>query len=95
MIESGPDGWSGIYSNTEAHVGKLTGPEIRSDASREPARLLLRPEEAARALGVSRARLYQMMAEGQITSIKVGRLRRIPLAELTKWVESALAEQSA
>ena len=49
-----------------------------------PLRLLLRPEEGAHAIGVSRARIYKLMSDGQIKSIKIGRSRRIPVAELER-----------
>ena len=57
-------------------------------------RLLLRPEEGADALGLSRARIFELMAEGRIKSIKIGRSRRIPLAELERWVTEELEKQS-
>ena len=64
-------------------------------ASKGAVRLLLRPEEGAEAIGVSRARMYELIAEGRIKSIKIGRSRRIPIAELSRWIENELAEQSA
>jgi excisionase family DNA binding protein len=45
-------------------------------------KLLLRPTEAASALGVSRARLYQLLASGEINSVKIGASRRVPAVEL-------------
>jgi excisionase family DNA binding protein len=57
-------------------------------------RLLLRPEEGADAIGVSRARMYELLAQGAIRSIKVGRARRIPLVELQEWITRELAAQS-
>jgi excisionase family DNA binding protein len=53
-------------------------------------RLLLTPEEAARALGVSRAKLYPMLMRRQIASIRIGGSRRIPLAALQQYVEDRL-----
>jgi excisionase family DNA binding protein len=63
--------------------------------STEPARVLLRPEEAARAIGVSRSQFFKLLADGSIRSLKVGRLRRVPVAELDSWVARELAQQSA
>jgi excisionase family DNA binding protein len=57
-------------------------------------RLLLRPEEGADAIGVSRARIYELMAQGAIRSIKIGRSRRIPLVEIQDWITRELAAQS-
>jgi excisionase family DNA binding protein len=49
-------------------------------------RLLLRPEEAAEALSVSRTTLYGLLASGEIQSVKVGGLRRIPVEALENYV---------
>jgi len=47
---------------------------------------LLRPEEAAQFLKISRATLYVLMERGQIPSVRVGRARRIPSEALKKWL---------
>jgi excisionase family DNA binding protein len=59
------------------------------------AKLLFRPEEAADALGVSRARLYQLLAAGEIGSVKIGASRRIPSADLRAYVARLRAEHGA
>ena len=67
---------------------------LSTNIERQPARLLLTPEEAARAVGLSRARLYQLLADGSIPSMKVGRARRIPVSELQGWIRREIAAQS-
>jgi excisionase family DNA binding protein len=54
-------------------------------------RLLLRPAEAAEILGVSRSKLYELIAQGKIPSVRLdeGRLIRVPVAALKALVESA------
>jgi excisionase family DNA binding protein len=54
-------------------------------------RLLLRPAEAAEILGVSRSKLYELIARGKIPSVRLdeGRLIRVPVAALKALVESA------
>lgn len=49
--------------------------------------LLLRPEEAADALGIARTRVYQLIRVGELRSVKIGKLRRIPVAALQAYVE--------
>jgi excisionase family DNA binding protein len=66
-----------------------------SPTRRESIRMLLRPEEGADAIGVSRARFYELMSEGRIKSIKIGRSRRVPITELQSWIAAELATQSA
>jgi excisionase family DNA binding protein len=48
--------------------------------------LLLRPEEAAEALRLSRARVYEMIAAAELPSVKVGKYTRVPLDALREWV---------
>ena len=50
-------------------------------------RILYRPAEAAATLGLSRTRLYQLLAAGEIGSVKIGTSRRIPAAELAAFVD--------
>lgn len=47
---------------------------------------LLRPEEAAEALGVSRTVVYSLIASRELESIKLGRSRRIPTDALDAFV---------
>jgi excisionase family DNA binding protein len=54
-------------------------------------RLLLRPAEAAEMLGVSRSKLYELVAAGKLPSVRLDekRLIRVPLAALKALVEKA------
>jgi len=47
-----------------------------------PERLLLTVEEAAQRLGIGRSLFYELLALGDIESVRIGRLRRIPLGAL-------------
>ena len=49
--------------------------------------LLYRPEEAAAKLGISRAKCYELIAEGVLPHMRVGRSLRIPAADLRRWIE--------
>lgn len=51
-------------------------------------KLLLTVEETADALGIGRSHLFKILASGEIASVKVGRLRRVPRAELERYVDS-------
>jgi len=51
---------------------------------------LLRLEEAAQILKLSRATLYKLIATGQIPSVKLGRSRRIPAAALKQWLKERM-----
>jgi len=58
-------------------------------------KLLLRPAEAADVLGVSRSKVYELLAKGTIPSIRVGESLRVPVAALREWVSQRLEERSA
>jgi excisionase family DNA binding protein len=46
--------------------------------------------EAAELLSVSRAGLYNLMTSGALTSIHIGRSRRIPVRELRRFITRAI-----
>jgi excisionase family DNA binding protein len=48
--------------------------------------LLVRVEEAARILSLSRSTIYEMMDSGELPSVRHGAARRIPVAALRAWV---------
>ncbi len=56
---------------------------------------LVTVSRAAEALGISRTLAFQLVAEGKLRSIKIGRARRVPASEITRFIEAALAEQEA
>ena len=58
-------------------------------------RMLYRPAEAADAIGVSRARAYELIAEGVIPSIRIGSSIRVPVDALRTWVNQQLEQQAA
>ena len=57
-------------------------------------RMLLRPTEAADILGIGRSKLYELLQDGALDSVRIGACRRIPLEALSDLV-SRLREQSA
>jgi excisionase family DNA binding protein len=49
-------------------------------------KLLLTPVEAARALGIGRSTVYELMQTGQLASVRIGACRRIPAEDLAALV---------
>src|ERR1051325_6537516 len=45
--------------------------------------LLVSPVEAARRLGIGRTQMFDLIGRGEVKSVKIGKLRRIPVAALT------------
>jgi excisionase family DNA binding protein len=49
--------------------------------------LLLKPEEAARCLGICRSKVYELMRAGALESVRIGASRRIPSAAIAEFVD--------
>jgi excisionase family DNA binding protein len=57
-------------------------------------RLMYRPAEAADAIGVSRAKVYELIASGQIPAIRIGSgggCIRVPVQALRNWIDGQLS----
>ena len=68
---------------------------MRSDGSGEPVvRLLYRVSEAALALGLSRAKVYELINSGVLRAVRIDGARRIRAADLEAFVAS-LSEEAA
>jgi excisionase family DNA binding protein len=49
-------------------------------------KLLLTPEEAARALGIGRTKLYELLATAKLPSVRIDGSRRVSVGALTEFV---------
>jgi excisionase family DNA binding protein len=56
-------------------------------------KLALRPNEAARALGVGRDKLFALLAEGKIKSFREGITRLIPVSAIEEYLAKRLHEE--
>ncbi len=73
-------------------------PETRMAANRGTVLLstdktVLRPQEAADLLGVSRASLYRLIATGGFPVIHIGGCARVPVQALDQWMRDRLVEE--
>jgi excisionase family DNA binding protein len=66
---------------------------MRATASSNSLRLLLTIPEAATTLGISRSRLYELVQVGVISSVKIGRSRRVPVTVLQDFIAQQLVDQ--
>ena len=57
-------------------------------------RLLFKVPEAAAQLGISRAKLYELLASGALASVKVGGCRRIRSEDLRAFVDGLASSSS-
>ena len=58
-------------------------------------KLLLTVNVAAERLGIGRSLMYELIGSGQVESISVGRLRRIPAEALDDYIASSRAADAA
>ena len=54
-------------------------------------RMLLRVEEVAHTLGIGRSKTYELIANGSIESVTIGKNRRVTQEALNKFVEGLVA----
>ncbi|MEU1736080.1 excisionase family DNA-binding protein [Streptosporangium sp. NPDC020145] len=57
--------------------------------------LLLTVSEAAAALAISRSKLYQLLASGSVSSIRIDGSRRIPLSALHDYIDHLTSAERA
>ncbi|KAA5836058.1 helix-turn-helix domain-containing protein [Saccharopolyspora hirsuta] len=58
-----------------------------------PNRTLLTVEEAAQYLGIGRTKTYELVSSGEIESVRIGRLRRVPRAAIDSYAERLISQQ--
>jgi excisionase family DNA binding protein len=68
-----------VYTQTEPTITAVTP-------------LLYRVEEAAEALRISRTQVYDLIRLNKLTSVKIGRVRRVPVSAVSDYVAAAIAE---
>ncbi len=60
-----------------------------------PEKLAYRVAEAGEAIGCSRAKTYELIAEGKLPAIRIGGSLRVPVDALRECIARLLAEQQA
>ena len=51
-------------------------------------KLLLRASEVAESLGIARSKTYELMASGDLPTVRIGRSVRVPATALEEWIEA-------
>ena len=83
---------SGRHTRSSARQPAIPDPQVVDITVRADDLLLLTVDDAARRLCIGRSLLYELIAAGEIHSIRVGRLRRIPVSALTDYVNRQAPE---
>lgn len=72
------------------------GREVRvSPVASRIEKLLLTPIEAAEYLSIGRTKVYELIATGSLSSVRVGKCRRIPASALADFVDHLQAASRA
>jgi excisionase family DNA binding protein len=56
--------------------------------------LLLRVSETAKLIGLGKSKTYDLIAKGEIPSLRIGRSVRVPADKLRAWVDGRVADSS-
>ena len=71
------------------HMDIDTAIRRRNGARREQKldKLLLKPEEAAALLSIGRSKVYELMSDGRLASVRIDASRRVPFSALVEFVD--------
>lgn len=53
-------------------------------------RLLLRVSETAKIIGLGKSKTYDLIAKGELPSVRIGKCVRVPVASLKEWVDAQI-----
>lgn len=69
-------------------------PDTESPPRQLPERVMLTAEEAAERLGIGRTLMYRLIKDGEIESVRIGRLRRVPATAITEYAARLITARS-
>lgn len=75
-----------ILKEEQARRGPIPVVPPASPVTADPLKLLMKLDEVAKALSISRTKVYELIASGEIPSIRVGRSVRVSVDELRAWI---------
>lgn len=76
-----------LATPTEARSPIVPDAQIINLTIESDEKLLLTVVEAAHRLGIGRTLMYELLGSGQIESVHVGRLHKVPVEALAKYAE--------
>jgi excisionase family DNA binding protein len=74
-------------------IAEQSQPEIPTPRV-SPEQTLLTVEEAAQRLRIGRTQMFALIKSGEILSVQIGRLRRIPLTSIEHYADALLDQQN-
>jgi excisionase family DNA binding protein len=58
------------------------------------AKLLLTPSEAAKVLSISRSKLYELIGQGRLSTVRIDTCRRVPAHALVEFIQHLQHEEA-
>ncbi len=86
------DRGASLFAETFAGIAAASLPMVEQRPPMISNRLLLTVEEAGQLLGVGRTTVYQLIGDGEIRTVKIGRSRRVARCDLEAFVEQLRAD---
>ncbi|GAA2819041.1 helix-turn-helix domain-containing protein [Saccharopolyspora taberi] len=80
-----------LIADQHRNEAEIPSPEPRT----MPERTLLTVQEAADRLRIGRTKVYALVKSGEIESVRIGRLRRVPVSAIDDYAARLVAEQAA
>jgi excisionase family DNA binding protein len=94
FLAATPSNGNGIIALPPLFATLYYGPQQtgRDGMTHTVDRLMLRVAEVGDAIGCSRSKAYELIASGEIPSVKVGGCRRVPVDALRRWIDESLQQ---
>ena len=61
----------------------------------EPEPIFYGINDVAKMIGLGRSKVWEMVATGELFSVRIGKRRLIPTEEIARWKEQVIAEAGA
>jgi excisionase family DNA binding protein len=76
-----------VRENAEVRFQPVTSVRLSHEDGTRARAVLLTVRDAAERLGCGRTFVYELISAGELETVKLGRLRRVPVAALDAFVE--------
>jgi excisionase family DNA binding protein len=73
-------------------MSNVVPPNRRNNVNTAETRVVLTIEEAAKRLGIGRTTMYALVMTGEVRSVTIGRLRRVPVQCLDEYIAALLSQ---
>ncbi len=83
-----------LLADQQEHQEQQHAPSV-PQPRQMPGRVLFTVEEAAQQLGIGRTKAFALVRSGELDSVHIGRLRRVPKSAIDEYAARLVTQQSA